>query len=79
MSSFDDSHRIHVTASRTGWTVSVSNETHAVFVGERARGRAVEWALRLTESLWSQHPVVVVIDGMEAPSRARVHSRRVAS
>lgn len=79
MSNFDDSHQIHVTASRTGWTVSVSNETHAVFVGERARARAVEWALRLTESLWSQHPVVVVIDGTKAPSPARVHARRAAS
>jgi hypothetical protein len=67
--------RIHVAPSRSGWIVSVRTQTHAVFVGTNARERAVEWALKLAESVRLHGPVVVDVDGTDDRGPTHSHDR----
>lgn len=53
--------QIDVAPTSTGWTVFVREDTQAMFVGERARHRAVQWALAVAESLQPLTPILVVI------------------
>jgi hypothetical protein len=60
------SHRIRVSsslsASGTAWTVYVGGMRDAIFTGVRAKGRALDCALRRAEDLRTTGPAVVVVE-----------------
>ena len=84
MKTMDLSQRVRVvpttSASGVAWSVCVDDECLALHSGEGAKGRALEWALRLAEDLRKNGAVLVeVAADAGAEKLTRVVRSRLAS